>query len=63
MVPKVNQSPIRKSFLVDDMLVRMKEQQVRPEDEFSLFSPDDKKRPYLVQKGFFGLVRWAFVKQ
>lgn len=59
MVPKVNQSPIRKSCLVDDMLVRMEEQQIRPEDEFSLSSPDDKRRPYLVQRGFFGLVWWT----
>lgn len=47
MVPKVNQRPIRKSCLVVDKLVRMKEQQIRPENELSPFSPDDKRRPYL----------------
>lgn len=59
MVPKVNQRPIRKSCLVVDKLVRMEEQQIRPENELSPFSPDDKRRPYLAQKGFFGLVWWA----
>lgn len=61
MVPKVNQRPIRKSCLVVDKLVRMEEQQIRPENELSPFSPDD-KRPYLASLVLCG-EHWAFVKQ